>query len=338
MFYKRPRRISRFKWRDRSKSTPIYATSAAPLAAAGSQMFAAQMVEDCLKRSWLTNVQNHVGKWCIATIASPGYEQQVDDLFTTISRYGEAGHAQKVLLVVDGTRSTYRLAAKHGALAIPVESTRHVDASIKAALYSIADSVKADFYLCLDSDLLAVSSLQPLMRLTEKHRGHILAARSAATVEGDKPHDFYFVAQNYYNATQRDADLLCQRRKVPNFLRLNSGVFAADAVTMKMLDIVMTNKRPQFLPWLESGRSRAADELCFSLAVAELGGALEISKRWNLQLYAHDVYPVERFEHARGNHVHYNFHHNAETVALLHFAAAEGRAKLPKFRELLNLN
>jgi hypothetical protein len=338
MFYKRPNRKSRFKWRDRSKQPPIYTASAAPLAATGSEMFAAQMVECCLKRSFISKCERHIGKWCIATIASPGYEKQVDDLFTTIRRYGEVFNTQLVLLVVNGTAATYRLAAKHGALAIPIESTKTVDASIKSALYSIADAVKADYYLCLDSDLLVVESIQPLLRLTEAKKGHILAARSAANVQPDEPRDFFSTAQNYYNASYIDAGRLCHWQQPAHFLRLNSGVFAADRLTMLKLDATLTRMRPQILRWINAGKSRAADELAFSLAVAAMGGAVEIGAKWNLQLYAEDAHAEEIFHHSGGNHVHYNFWHDSETVALLHFAAKEGREKLPKFRELLKLH
>jgi hypothetical protein len=331
------RRISRFPWRDRRRAPLPYAPAATPVAVALAPPMSAPSVVDCLSRSTITRCTHHLGRLVVATIASPGYEQQIADFFTTLSRYGNVGTAARVVLVVDATPELHQVCAAHGAIALPVASLRPVDASIKAALYSIPRAVRADAYLCCDSDILVVDDLRPLIHQVESAPGFIHAARSARQPGADAPHSFISTAMQHYGATLPAALELCSHEAPTNFMRLNSGIFAATAPTMMRLDQSLRNIGAPGQEWLESKTSPAADELLFSLAVARLGGAVEISKRWNLQLHTEDVFPVEDEIHSRGNHKHVLFHHADERAAILHFCAREGRARLPEFRALLEL-
>jgi hypothetical protein len=335
--YQRKHRISRFPHRDRRQPAAVYAAGAAPTPAMlASHSFEPHFV-DCLGRSRATIVERHLGKWAICTIASTGYETQLDDFFSTLHRYGETASAARVVLCVDPSPQLFAVAAKHGALAVPLRAVGEIDASIKAALYSVARIVKAEFYLCCDTDIFVVEDLRPLLRHVEANPFAIHAAQSAPTVEFDQPHSFLLAAKHYYNGNYWEIRELCNYNRVPNFTRLNSGVFAGSASAMMMLDLNIRNLQPRAENWLQAKKSPAADELLFSLAVANTGGVAELPARWNMQLYALDVFPVAEHTHSRGNHVHYRFWHGSQTAAVLHFAAAAGRAKMPKIRELLEL-
>jgi hypothetical protein len=332
------RRISRFPWRDRSTRALPYEPAPVVAIPAESRSIQINNMIDCLGRSTITKSTHHLGRLVIATIASPGYEQQIHEFFTTLSRYANVGAACRVVLAVDATPTLIEVCAMHGALAIPVQSTRPVDASIKAALYSIARAVRADFYLCCDSDVYFVDDLRPLIHQVESAPGWIHAARSARQPGADAPHSFITTAQQHYGATLPQALDLCSHEAPADFLRLNSGIFAASAPTMMRLDAALRNIGTPGHEWLDSKTSPAADELLFSLAVARLGGALEISKKWNLQMHAENTFPVVDEIHSRGNHKHIIFHHADQRAAILHFSAREGRARLPAFRELLELS
>jgi hypothetical protein len=343
--YQRKRRISRFKKRDRSKEAPIYAPAPSP-AAAGAPADVlkfhvsslAPKFADCLNRTRGVQIRRHLGRWAVVTIASPGFESQANDFFTTLERYGEVREMQRVLLCVEMTADLVAVAAAHGALAVPLRAVGDVDASIKAAIYSAGRLLWADHFLCFDSDVFVVEDLRPLLRKVEQAPKMIHAALSATATPEDDPTDFILTAQRYYKATSKDAISLLDGSPPQNFNRLNSGVVAGGKLAFIALDLKMRDSAEATNAWIQAKRSPAADELAFSLAVARLGGAQIIDERWNLQLYAKDVFPLDLDHHAGGNWPHFDFWHGDERAAVLHFAAKQGREKLPHFRQLLALD
>ena len=88
---------------------------------------------------------------------------------------------------------------------------------------------------------------------------------------------------------------------------------------------------PCAMAWIESGICYAADELTFNIAVAHMGGAVECDTRFNWLMYAHAAEMRDGATRDGG------FWSHEKRLALLHFAASEGKAKLPKYRIALNL-
>ncbi len=342
--YQRNRRISKLPLRDRRRPAPVYAAAPSPVAAAAPAEVLkfhvsslAPAFDDCLGRTRGVQIRRHLGKWALVTIASPGFESQVNDFFTTLERYGAAREATRVLLCAEMTADLAAVAAQHGALAVPLRVSGDVDASIKAAIYSGGRLLWADHFLCFDSDIFVVEDLRPLMRAVEAQPLKIHAAISATATPDDDPKDFILTAQRYYKATWKDVISLIDGSPPQNFNRLNSGVVAGGQLAFISLDLKMRDSAAATNAWIQAKRSPAADELAFSLAVARLGGAQIIGDRWNMQLYAEDVFPLDLDHHAGGNWPHFAFWHADQTAAILHFAAAEGRARLPQFRALLEL-
>ncbi len=335
--HQRKHRIARFPLRDRRQPAIVYAAFNEAQPRDFQRRRYSGAVVDCLARSEAVPVEKRFPKWIIATIASPGFESQLDDFLTTLRRYGEINHAQTVVLCVDASPDLYEIAAKHGALAVPIRAIGAIDASIKAALYSIARIVKADFYLCFDTDVFVVEDLRPLLQRIEAQPYSIHAAQSAATVQPDKPHNFIHAATRYYSAEIPEALDLQGNAPPLNFTRLNSGVFGGHQRALFCLDIAIRNHAAAAHAWINRKRSRAADELVFSLAVARLGGVAELSQVWNRQLYADDVHAEIVELHHAGNHIHARFWHGSEPQTVLHFAGELGRAKMPFIRELLEL-
>jgi hypothetical protein len=223
-------------------------------------------------------------------------------------------------------------------VAVPLRAVRDVNASIKAALYSIARIAPAANYLCFDSDIFIVEDLRPLMATIEAQPQKIHAALSAATTANDQPNDYFHTARHYYNASQSDAEALLGAQRTEHFARLNSGVFGGSALSLFALDVTLRNHAHQVAAWINTQKSRAADELAFSLAVARLRGVAELPQKWNLQLYAQNVAPIDTEHHTGGNWPRFEFWHADERAAVLHFAAKQGREKLPFFRGLLALD
>lgn len=267
-------------------------------------------------------------KWCIATIASAGYGAQLDDLFVTLRKFGNVGDAQLAVMVVGRAPDVLQVCAKHDAAVVHCSAVAPVGVSTKAALYSIAQVLTADYYLCFDTDILCVDKLDELRAQIENARGCVVAAMSyPSTGAEDRPRDLEYVTRNYYWGTPQDARWLNGGSSVcSGFLRLNAGVFGGDRAAMLMLDseLYMMSARAQ--AWIASGICYAADELVFSVAVAHIGGVSECDTRYNWLMYAQDA-------RARND----GFWSDEKRIALLHFAAPQGKAKLPHYRIMLGL-
>ena len=95
---------------------------------------------DALQRvCWQSEPQVLAGaKWCICTIASAGYGQQLDDVLTTLTTHGHIDDAQFAVIVIDRAPDVLEIAAKHNALVIHAASKATVNVATKAAIYSVA--------------------------------------------------------------------------------------------------------------------------------------------------------------------------------------------------------
>lgn len=337
------RAIRRRKWgsrrpiepyRDRRPRTeePAYSTPGGTTARMNASSEDLDNV-DCLGRARFTRVRAATASLVVATIASAGYEQQIDDLLTTLELFAPLADVLPVVLVAEtelgSGRGLYEVAARHGALAVPCFASCQIDASIKALLYSIARIVPASKYLCLDSDVFVLDDLKELRAAIDDNPNRILAAMSSSTTDDDQPRSLRYVATRYYSASADQAAAL-ERYNSKYFLRLNSGVYAGDRAALLSLDAQLRKMQPGALPFINSGTSRVADELVFSLAVGKIGGVVELDKWHNLQMYAEDAAPV-------ATRSGYQAWHGDQRVKFLHFAAQEGRAKLAKWREVFNL-
>jgi hypothetical protein len=323
-FYKRRLRISRFPWRDRS---PKYTSSAAPT----PWLSQPALKTDCLAQSTARPTPRHLGRWAVLTLGSEGFEQQIHELFETLELFGRFPAARRVVFNIGNAQSIYDVAAHHGALCIPVQPLAGVTPAIKALLYSSAQYINVDFYACFDSDCYIVQPLDQLTAPVERRPDKLFAVRAAQTQPPRTFHSFELTARTYYNASAADVRRLNQNQSVPQFLHLNAGMFAASR--QKMLDLHQTIEamQPAALEWINTRKSRAADELIFSLAIAKMRSLSELDKVFNLQLYADDT-QAELIDHE------IVFHHGSDRAKILHFAAPEGRAKYPRYRKLLSIS
>jgi lipopolysaccharide biosynthesis glycosyltransferase len=290
-----------------------------------------EMRADCLGQAIAAPMISPAARWCLVTLGSAGYEQQIHELFLTLEKYAKFPNIQKVVFNVGNAPGIFDVAARHGALAIPTTPTRRITPAIKGLLYSAAQFIESDYYLCCDADVYFVQSLDQLTEQVERNPRRLFAARAAQTHAASNPQNVTVTAMLYYAATVAQARELHAATSAKPFLHLNSGVFAASREQMLKLDSTMREIAPTGLRWLERANVGQADELLFSIAIARAGNLSELGKVFNLQLYAEDTCP----EWLNDELV---FHHDSDRAKILHFAAAEGRAKYPHYRELLSIS
>jgi hypothetical protein len=277
---------------------------------------------DCLDRVEFGSILPPRGaKRCIATVATPDFADLLDDFLGSLRMNGGTQNDLVVVLGVDPDERIVAIARAHDATLIRCRARRRPDASIKAALYSIARAVSAEQYFCLDADMLVLADLGAVFSALEVcPSGSVLAC---ADQNQETWENLGHALVALYRGSEVDlARLLgvsfgeAQYRAV-----LNDGAFAGDRRALLALDSTIRGM-PGAPAWVDAFYLR--NQFVFNLALARMRCAVLLSDAYNLQLHAQDV----QVDHAGG---HVRAYWREQPVRILHFNAA-GRTKYEEWR------
>lgn len=225
---------------------------------------------------------------CVALVASEGCADFLGGALGSLARFGGIADVRRVVFVEQGASRCEAVARAHDALVLPYRnvSARRPGSWLKAILYSMSRAVEAKQYLCLDVDLLVLSSLRPLF---ETHaalpRGQILVAPEATR---QPTPNLRHALESLYRSTRAETD--CLLRAFPGAATetnvINDGVFVADAVALEGL--AETLQRSTILrEWINARRDvwwRTKGALNVALAGARVIEPLDSA--YNAQLHA----------------------------------------------------
>jgi hypothetical protein len=277
---------------------------------------------DCLGRvEFGSNLPPRAAKRCIATVATPNFADFLDDFLGSLRMNGGAQDDLIVVLGVDPDERMFAIARAHDATLIRCRGRRRPDASIKAALYSIARAVSAEQYFCLDADMLVLADLDAVFSALEVcPSGSVLAC---ADQNQETWENLGHALVGLYRGSDVDlARLLgasfgeAQYRAV-----LNDGAFAGDRRALLALDSAI-RAMPGAPAWVDAFYLR--NQFVFNLALARMRCAVPLSDAYNLQLHAQDVQIERKDEQIQATW-------QGRPVRVLHFNAA-GRSKYPGAR------
>lgn len=142
-------------------------------------------ITDCLKRAEVTlpDFPQQEVDLCIATVASPGYE---DWLQTFLASLNANGGCKEALIAVFcfGTNSKIdHLIQQYGAIRVDCDKLANVNMASKSVLYSIGKILPARKYLCFDTDMLVMGSLQSVVSSLDIFPNYsVLICRDAANI------------------------------------------------------------------------------------------------------------------------------------------------------------
>lgn len=263
---------------------------------------------------------------CIATIASPGWEQLLDDMLGSLLANGGCPEALVAVLLLGESVECEDVVAKYGALPIRCRPIRPAAMGSKAALYAIASLVVARRYVCLDADMLVLGDLRPVFAAIDAvPEGSVLACR-----EGNSHgfHDLEDVLRRVYGGEEGDIERILGGAGEEGAYRLptNDGLFAGSREALLSLEATI-RAMPGATRWVESNARVAwRNQFVFNLALARLRCGVELDERYNLQLHCQAVEvevdggrPQVRWQGGR--------------VSVLH-ANGFGRNKYPELRGL----
>jgi hypothetical protein len=264
---------------------------------------------------------------CVATVVSPGFESYLEHMLRSFRTCGGCDDALLVVLAVEPNETCRAIAERYGALVVPCIRRGSLSVALKAALYSIAHIVQARQYLCLDADMLVLSSLVPIFDTLDALPDRtILVCRESNTSWGSLDN----AIRTIYRGESYDfTRLLGSTNGEASYpLVVNDGIFAGSADALLALDVTI-RLMPQAIGWMEEKPKICwwRNQFIFNLALARLKCGVALDDVWNVQLHMHEV----QLAHCecRGASVLWR----GRPVRVLHFCG-QGKHKYQEWGEL----
>jgi hypothetical protein len=226
---------------------------------------------------------------CIATVVTPGFDHLLDDLLGSLTTYGNCRDCLIVVLSVEGDPACRRVIEKYGATEIPCTKRGAINATIKSVLYTAPHVVNAEYFLCLDADMLVLGDVRPVFGALEAcPEGSVLACREGnSTAITTLEH----AISNIYGGRASDfMRILGSVNGEPGYsLVVNDGLFAAGRAALLALDgLIRTwTNAPG---WVDERRDVWwRNQFVFNLALARLKCGVELDAVYNINLHTQHV-------------------------------------------------
>jgi predicted O-methyltransferase YrrM len=267
-----------------------------------------------------------VAERCIATVASVGMTNLLDDMLGSLCANGCCQDVLLVIFSLDDDRACLEVAAKYRAQVVRCRSLVKINATSKSVLYSAAMVIDAEMFLCLDADILVLGDLRPVFAALEAcSPGTMLACREG---NGNGLSSLGQAYEQIYwgNAHERQHVFGMSDEELAYPLVVNDGLFAARRTVLMALDGVIRTM-PAAAEWVDQARNNWwRNQFVFNLAMARLRCGVELDPVYNLQLHVQDVQFCRR-----GGRVHAEWH--GREVRVVHLSGC-GRKKYLEWRGL----
>lgn len=300
---------------------PSSGTSSNQRDAAGNPSDAGPDVVDPMRRANISvPVGLHPSERCIATVASAGFEQWVDDLLGSVRAFGGCDDALLVVFVLGDALLLEEVVSRHGATLVRCRPRRRLDPTSKAVLYTAASVIPADRFVCLDADMLVLGDLEPLFAAIDACVPEaILICRD----DDQLPHLSAALEYTYGGGT--DPPFFARRSAIGHHpFVINDGVFAGSRTALSALEAEL-----RALPGMEHWVDERPDilwrnQFAANVALARLGTAVQLDPTWNVQLnfQSIDVAGSRAWWHGR-------------EVRILHFNGVQGKRLHGGLRETI---
>jgi predicted O-methyltransferase YrrM len=225
---------------------------------------------------------------CVATVVSPGFEHLLDDMLGSFYANGCCTDALVVVFIIDGNEACDRIVAKYKATPVHCKSRAGLNPMSKALMYSVARVIDAEFYLCLDADMIVLGDLRPVFAALQAcPPGRILVCREGNSHEANHLGSAVNWIYGGGNADLHQLEVTPAEQAYS--LVVNDGIFAGDQSALRALEGVI-RAMPQARAWID-GHSHVKwrNQFIFNLALARLQCGVELDPVYNVQLHVQDV-------------------------------------------------
>lgn len=266
---------------------------------------------------------------CIATVVSPGFEGLLDDMLGSLYAYGGCRETLLVVFVVGESAAARRIIDKYGAVLIQCRPHARVNATVKAALYSVAQVIDARSFICLDADMLVLGDLSPAFAAIEACPANsIFAVREGNARGWHTFNNLRHALTNVYGGRPDDIKKYLGMNNGAGAYELvvNDGLFAGSRTALLALDKTI-REMPRAAQWTDARRDIWwRNQFVFNLALAHMDCGVPLDNTYNVQLNSHEVYFREHEGRIRADWF-------GEQARVLHFNGL-GRNKYSQWRNL----
>src|SRR5579871_1118539 len=280
---------------------------------------------DCLARAEIGATSLPSAKNCIATVVSPNYERQLENLLGSLRANAQLDDSLVVVFAIDPNAACEQVSARYGAAMVPCRRRAPLNPMSKALLYSVGHVIDAERFLLLDADMLVVGDLNPIFAALEVcAEGSVLACREGNDI-GLTTLD-HALGRVYVGGAEDRAYLGISAEEAAYPLVVNDGLFAASRGALMALDGCI-RAMPNAIAWADSNpRCWWRNQFIFNFALARLRCGVELDAAYNLQLHFQD--PQLNIQGARVDATW-----RGRGVRVLHFNG-EARRRYPEIQSL----
>jgi len=288
----------------------------------------AEGIVDSLGRSRIIQPQPSIeAPICIATVASAGFAEMLDDLLESLRRNADCADAAVVVFLIDGDAASRSVALKHGAHVADCTSLARINTAVKSALYSVAEVVAAEKFICLDADMFVLASLRPVLAAIDVLPDDTILC----CAEGDRPHyrDLEHALVAIYSGASDDfGRLLGDPDGEPGYpFVVNEGFFAGNRNALLGLSETLRSMHGAS-EWIDERPDNWwRSQFIFNLALARRRCGVQLHPTYNVQLHVQEVDVDWSAGHARALS-------NGQPVSVVHFNGG-GRNRRERYRSLL---
>lgn len=235
-------------------------------------------------------VQTLTAELCIATVGSPGFEDWVDDLLSSICANAQCAHALLAIFFYGESQRIREVAEKYGAVIIPCQPLRPLNMTCKAVLYTAGRVIDAEKFICIDADVLVLDDLRPIVAaLDALPEGSILICREAG-FHGD----LGAAVETMYFGDRHDVTKLLVADPTDSLafpLVVNDGIFAGTRAALCGLDDFLRGVDAP-AGWVDDPGKNILwrNQFVLNLALAQTRSGVKLDSRYNVQLHTEAIH------------------------------------------------
>jgi predicted O-methyltransferase YrrM len=290
---------------------------------------APRTLTDCLNRAEivLPPITPRVTR-CVATVVTARFVDLLDDMLGSLNANGGCRDTRLVVFALDDDPACARVVAKYGGRLIACRPRAPVNPMTKGLLYSVARVIDADYFVCLDADMIVLDDLRAVFRALQAAPAEAIYACREGNGQGLV--NLGHALEAVYGGSRSDFQRLLGSpdSEWSYSLVVNDGIFAGGRSALLALDGVI-RAMPEAAKWIDERPDiRWRNQFIFNLALAKLGCGAELDSSYNVQLHAQDVQP-------RRDGARFCAGWRGRDARILHFSGA-GRHKHPEWKGLFS--
>lgn len=271
---------------------------------------------DCLQRMEVEPPATPIrAEGALVTVITPGYEPMLHRLLDSWEMRGRSKNVQWVVFCVDGAYEA--MEGRANIVRVRCHGLERACSAVKGAVYSCARWIESPFIIQLETDMMVLSSFEPLWSMLENTHPQTMAGARPQVPENAVHLDRLSQTLAIQGARTSDLELLTGDPAADAVFRFNGGLLAGTRAAWLEVDRRIRDMAPYSLMFTEGGfRLWFTEEFILNLALEHVHNLIELGAGWNVQVFGPE--PEMWFQTERtAQGMRYSRH--GEAARVLHF-------------------